>query len=67
MPLVCIFALGKDSVLFLENTRSSAVGSALRSGRRGRVFESRLLDLQKVDRIPFIPGILSTFIIWMLD
>ena len=37
-----------------EKSRSGAVGSALRSGRRGRVFESRLLDKMGIKRCPFL-------------
>ena len=35
-------------------SRSGAVGSALRSGRRGRVFESRLLDKIAAQRLLFL-------------
>ena len=34
--------------LHLEHSESSAVGSALRSGRRGREFESPLSDIKRV-------------------
>ena len=37
--------LSRDPLIFSrKKSRSSAVGSALRSGRRGRAFESPLLD-----------------------
>ena len=38
---------------FKKATRSGAVGSALRSGRRGRVFESRLLDKKDIRWVSF--------------
>ena len=43
-----------NEIRSLTRARSGAVGSALRSGRRGRVFESRLLDKRDIRLgIPF--------------
>ena len=40
--------------LLTKHSESSAVGSALRSGRRGRAFESPLSDKKEVfKRLPF--------------
>ena len=46
------------------NPRSSAVGSALRSGRRGRVFESPLLDKRVINRWLFLLSYRSPYIIY---
>ena len=44
------------------NPRSSAVGSAPRSGRGGRAFESPLLDKKTVRRLSFLLGIVFQFL-----
>ena len=49
---ICIYQ--KKAVILHAFSRSGAVGSALRSGRRGRVFESRLLDKMDIRRCPFL-------------
>ena len=39
---------------FASQSESSAVGSALRSGRRGRAFESPLSDTTEVNRLIYL-------------
>ena len=50
--IICVYQ--KKAVPLHPLSRSGAVGSALRSGRRGRVFESRLLDKRAVKRLLFL-------------